>query len=135
MPSTCACAGINWIKQGDNWPANDPFNRGVPNVPAGYPEHFSGNFWWASAAFWHTLPDGFLGALPGLPIRVFCTTPCTPLTSRCRFHTTLALGQPTACMEVQPLHVPRARNRMMPCSLGSSRRMRDCLTHGHEHER
>ncbi len=27
MPSTCACAGINWIKQGDNWPANDPFNR------------------------------------------------------------------------------------------------------------
>ena len=63
-PDAAIHAGINWIKQGDNWPADDPFNRGVPNVPAGYPSHFSGNFWWASAAFWHTLPDGFLGASP-----------------------------------------------------------------------
>lgn len=57
----CAGAGINWIKEGDNWPADDPRNRGIP-VPSGYPSHFSGNFWWAKAAFWHTLPDGFLGA-------------------------------------------------------------------------
>ena len=58
------CSGINWIKEGDNWPADDPHNRGVPNAPIGYPSHFSGNFWWATGAYWHTLPDGFMGEQP-----------------------------------------------------------------------
>ena len=67
MPCLAVCqdlhysAGINWIQEGDSFPLNDGRSRSLPGMA--WPSHFSGNFWWASAAFWHRLPDGFIGAL------------------------------------------------------------------------